>query len=346
MPAIPNYVIGVPGERAPVTAGYRTIFGSAPADYLPGGRWIDGSKTRDPNNYPDTDRIRAGTLMGKVTANSFYANTIIGQNPASYDGGTTLTIGVRESEEVVRRIGASGTFKLTGPSAAAGTVRTLTITYSSVNTSTGAITVTSPKVNEVQTITFGTAATGGTMILRVPKPDGTTVDTAAITWNATDATWLSNINSALDTATGVSGAWVATGAAPDSALTLTASGTGYAATAFTNLFQVLILPTSVTGYSTVRTTTGVAGAFTAGSIVSQADGSETPITFIPDGYALPISDGTGVLSQLEFPKFPIAGIIKTGQLLGYSTMDSSLKTWVKQQLSTVLKGKYVFDDEF
>ena len=42
----------------------------------------------------------------------------------------------------MRRIGASGTFKLTGPPTAAGAVATQAVTYSAVNTTTGVITIT------------------------------------------------------------------------------------------------------------------------------------------------------------------------------------------------------------
>lgn len=113
----------------------------------------------------------------------------------------------------------------------------------------------STAANEVQTLTFGAAATGGTLRLIVPKVDGTLVVTDAITWNGTDATYLAAINTALDGATGVVGGIVATGAAPDTALTFTFSGTGYAGKTHT-LIQVHTFPTSTTTANVVRTTTG------------------------------------------------------------------------------------------
>lgn len=109
--------------------------------------------------------------------------------------------------------------------------------------------------NEVQTLTFGVAASGGTLRLIVPKTDGTTVITGPITWDATDATYLAAINTALDAATGVTGGIVATGAAPDTALTFTFSGTGYASKTWP-LIQVHTFPTSTTTANVVRTTTG------------------------------------------------------------------------------------------
>lgn len=109
--------------------------------------------------------------------------------------------------------------------------------------------------NEVQTLTFGAAATGGTLRLNVPKVDGSTATTDAITWNTTDATYLAAINTALDAATGVVGGIVATGAAPDTAITFTFSGTGYAAKSW-DLIKVHTFPTSTTTATTVRTTAG------------------------------------------------------------------------------------------
>lgn len=46
------------------------------------------------------------------------------------------------AKEIVRRIGASGTFKITGPPTAGGTVATQVVTFSAVNTATGAVTIT------------------------------------------------------------------------------------------------------------------------------------------------------------------------------------------------------------
>ena len=113
--------------------------------------------------------------------------------------------------------------------------------------------------NEVQTVNFNIASTGGTVVFVVPKANGTMVQTVGAAWSATDATYLSNVNSALDTATGVSGGIVATAIASvdtDLGFVLTFSGTGYA-----GLPQAMVrvdgtLPTSTTGWNVVRTTAG------------------------------------------------------------------------------------------
>src|SRR4051812_19588044 len=98
---------------------------------LPGMRTIDGTKTADSGNTPGGDGIRPGTLMGKIPSGGKYANSIIGvTNGALTGAGTTVTVAAEVVTELVRRVGASGTFKLTGPPTASGTARTLTATYS------------------------------------------------------------------------------------------------------------------------------------------------------------------------------------------------------------------------
>jgi hypothetical protein len=112
---------------------------------LPGGKIIRGEKSRDPLNTGDVDVLRAGLLMGEITASGKYAPAIIGVLTEAYDKDGSLklqmTVSAATATEIVRRIGTSGTFKITGPPTAAGTVATETITYSAVNTTTGVITI-------------------------------------------------------------------------------------------------------------------------------------------------------------------------------------------------------------
>ncbi len=236
MPPIGPIVVGLPGLREAKTASYRVVFLSVEKAHLPGGRYLDGTKARDTSNTGDTDRLQAGTIIGKLTAApNDYANSIIGLSTVALTTvATTLQTTAAVAQEIVRRIGTSGTFKLIGPPSAAGTVATTTVTFSAVNTSTGAITI---------------------------------------------------------TATGV--------------------------------------------------------AYVANSIIAPTDGSEAPITFISDVDGDPVivtdSDGTS-LPRVELPKFPIGGVVISNNLIFYSSLDSSLKTWLKQQISTALGPKFVFDD--
>lgn len=101
-------------------------------------------------------------------------------------------------------------------------------------------------------------------------------------------------------------------------------------------------------YSGVNTTTGVItitniGANRiAGCFVAPEDGSQTPITFIPDGYNLLVPDDLG---DINFPFIPISGTVQTGSIIDYPT-DTTLVTFVQQSLSSLAGGKFVFSSVF
>lgn len=104
---------------------------------------VDGTNSSNPLNAPFTWLLFAGTFMGRITATGKYANSVLGLTGAAVaSGATSITTDVNTAAEIVRRIGATGTFKLTGPPAASGVVATQVVTYSAVNTSTGVITCT------------------------------------------------------------------------------------------------------------------------------------------------------------------------------------------------------------
>lgn len=139
-----SQVQGLPGMRAAKTVTHRMVTrGGWIPSILPQGRVIASAKTRDPGNTPDVTRVRAGMLMGKITATGLYAASILGATTnAEAAASTSVEVSAAVAVELVRRIGATGTFKLTGPGSAGGPVISETVTYSAVNTSTGAITVT------------------------------------------------------------------------------------------------------------------------------------------------------------------------------------------------------------
>ncbi len=193
-------------------------------------------------------------------------------------------------------------------------------------------------------MTFGSAATGGSLRLRVPKASGEFVLTDAITWDTTDATFLSNINTALDAATGVTGGIVASGATPDTILVFTFSGTGYAGLPQpTEMISAETLPTSVTTVAVTRTTTGQDGRFVTGSFIAATDGSQVPLSLLPDWDAgIKVTDDTGTsVAVVDFAKFPTGGEIDCAQIINYPA-DASLRTWLQQQLSTQSGGKFTF----
>src|ERR1700712_4189150 len=143
--SVPN---GKPGVLSSYTAIPREVFSANRqfAQFIAAPLTIDGTLSGNALNAPYTWLLFAGTLLGRVTASGKYANSIIGLTSAAYvhTGGsnTTISTDVNTAAEIVRRIGTSGTFKLTGPPAANGTVATQTVTYSAVNLGTGAITIT------------------------------------------------------------------------------------------------------------------------------------------------------------------------------------------------------------
>lgn len=349
--AAPPYVVGIPGLRAVRTAEYKRVFQSTAPLFLPGGKYIDGTKARDPSNTPYTDALQAGLIMGKITSGGLYVNSIFdGLTNNEVTGSTQLEVSAAAATEIVRRIGATGTLKVTGPPAAGGVVRTLTYTYSAINVSTGAITVTALSANQVQRFRFGTAATGGNLQVTVQKPDGTYVTTGNIAWSGTDATYIANFVIAIDAATGVTGGIVPSAISAvdtDFGFELTYSGTGYAGQNWA-MVQVAVLPTGATAPVYTTTTAAADARQIAGNIVQPTDGSETPLTFLPDGPPINVTDlanPTGA-ANVEFPQLPVAGIITTANLINYAAMDSSLKLWLKQQLSTAQGGKYMYDDTF
>jgi hypothetical protein len=224
---------GMPGVSAEKLSKHRVITSDGYLEFLPGGLIIDGTKTRDPDNpdYP-TDllgqtRLRAGLLMGKVTASGKYANSVLGVTQGAYtSGGTSITVSAAEAVEIVRRIGSSGNLKFIGPPSAAGTVAVITQAFSAVNTTTGVITITSLGANLV-----------------------------------------------------------------------------------------------------------------TGAFIAPTDGSETPLTFLPDGWELPLpADGT---SDMPFDKPPVAGNLIGSNLLPWPA-DTSLRTWVRAGLNT--NGQFVFTE--
>lgn len=333
---------GPPGIQAAKTASHRTIFLQRSESFLAQGRIIDGSKSRDPGNTGNATVLRAGTVMGKITSGGKYATSVLGATTiALAANGTTVTTSAAVVTELLRRIGASGTFKLTGPPAASGIVQTLTATYSAASGTT--ITITALGVNEVQTLDFANSP-AGTFTLTVIDLNGVAQTTAPITYSGTAATLVSNINTALNTVLG-SSLVVASGSTV-TAIALTFSGTGYAA-----LPQKLVIVGSneltAGTVSVTRTTPGVNGAFVSGSLIQPTDGSENPLLFVPDweyGIWVQSEDGNDVTS-LDFPLMPITGVVDSDQLLPWPA-DSSLQAWLIDQLSSFAGGKYVFDSTY
>lgn len=334
---------GRPGIGTAKVAQRRNVSRNGALDYYPGGGAIKGTKARDPGNSAySTLALRPGLVMGKITSSGLYANSILGlTNGALAGNGTTLAVSVAAATELVRRVGTTGTFKLTGPPVASGTVRTLTATYSAVDTSTGDITITALGVSDVWTLTAPAGQDGGMYQIEVTTGKGTSAEsvqvTAALAANANTAT----VDAALEALTNVGTGGVAA-VYSDPTLTLTfASNLGPV--------HVRVLADTTNdggvfegGWAAVHTTTGVDGRFVTLSLVQPTDGSEAPITIVPDGYGIVIPDDS---SDVDFAMIPVAGTLDVGQIIDYPS-DASLKSWLRTSLSTLSGGKWIFSDQF
>ena len=131
------YPVLAPGITTPRTASHRIVFHQRGETYFGGGLVIDGALSRDTGNTGNVDVLRSGLLLGKVTATNRLATAILGVTTgATLAGATSITAAAAIITELVRRVGASGTFKLTGPPTANGVVATETVTYSAASGTT------------------------------------------------------------------------------------------------------------------------------------------------------------------------------------------------------------------
>jgi hypothetical protein len=224
-------ILGRPGVSDERQAVYGFVFLGNTVQWLAGGRVIDGEKARNANATGTYAlNLPPGMLLGKITSGGRYAPSIIGVTQGAYtSGGTSLTVTASQATEIVRRVGASGTFKLVGPATAAGSNNTTTVTYSAVNTTTGVVTISDIGANRI-----------------------------------------------------------------------------------------------------------------AGCFVCPTDGSETPLTVIPDGIGVLLASDDRII---EFPQVPIGGQIKSANIQNWPT-DTTLRTYIRDSLSTLSGGKFTFDDRY
>lgn len=235
--SLPGYVGGMPRIGSLRQTAPRIIFLDGQVTWgLAGGRVIDGSKSRDPDNTGNLSVLRTGLLMGKITSSGKYAPSVIGKSNAAYAAGaTSLTLTAQAAVEIARRISAtSGTFKIVGPPLASGVVAIETVTYSAINQLTG-----------------------------------------------------------------------------------------------------------------VATITALANSYISASLILPNDGSEAPLSIIPEDHAgtglkvTDVDDSTNL--DTPFAHFPIGGVLIAAGIINYPA-DSSLKNWLRYQLSSIPGGKFVFDD--
>ncbi|VTT96557.1 unnamed protein product [Gemmataceae bacterium] len=165
----PNF--GRPGVSAARTAQILTVCRSvARSVFYPHGGIIDGA-SRDYGNSDNLYLLRPGLPMGRVTSSKKWKPSVVAVTQGAYtSGGTSLTLTAAGATELVRRVGASGTFTLKSAATAGGTLTSDTVTYSAVNTGTGVVTITNIGANRI-TGSIVTAADGSEVPLTV-IPDG------------------------------------------------------------------------------------------------------------------------------------------------------------------------------
>lgn len=153
MTQIGTPLTGTPSVSAVRSSLKRDIRWAAmpPLLFLPNAANVDASEARDSLNSDNVAILRNGLEMGKITASGLWAPSFIGTIDTAHtsDVSTTLSSSVATATELNRRVGASGTFNMTGPPTAGGTVATLQFTYSAINLTTGDITITAEITNFV-----------------------------------------------------------------------------------------------------------------------------------------------------------------------------------------------------
>lgn len=227
-----NKILGQPGTRTTRTVTPRRLLLRDGIPFM-GYKQIDGALSRDPGNTGDVHFLRAGSVLGLVTASDKIASSIVGVTGVLHDTSavtTVMTLPAAVVTEIQRRFGASGTFNITGPPAAAGVVATEQVTYSAIASAT--------------------------------------------------------------------------------TLTITATTADFA----------------------------------AGSLIRPEDGSESPLYLVEAETGIQVADEDGTNQNVQSTGLVLGGYVDTTQIVDYSSMDASVKTWLKSQLNT--NGQFIFDDNF
>lgn len=111
-----------------------------------------------------------------------------------------------------------------------------------------------------------------------------------------------------------------------------------------------VVATQLVTYTALNLVTGVitcpalAKASIIGSLICPTDGSQNPITLIPDGYGIVVTDAdSGGNVAAQFPQIPAFGHIDTNGVVNYPN-DASLQAWIKARLNSLDGGQFTFSD--
>jgi hypothetical protein len=337
-------ILGTPGITAGPTVTYGQICGRAyqASDLLPGGGRI-ANISQDWLNTTDTNTLRCGLLMGIATSstyNQLYRPSVIDATQGALaNGGTSVTLTAAGAAGLVATQGTSGTFTLTGGIAANQVARSITITYSAANTTTGVVTITSPTVNQVVTLGF-TNSPSGTFQLTIQDYLGVLQRTAPITYSATVATLISNMQTAINAVIPqvASTNQIVVGGTAVTAITLTYSGVNYTGLTFPAI-GVDVGGLSAGNVSNITTTAAVNGAFIAGSFVGPTDGSQVPVTVIADGSGILMGGIGGV--NVDWSVILISQLLISANILPYAPTDTGLRNFIMSSLNNG-PGNYGF----
>lgn len=335
---MPTQFRGVPGTYVGQSATPRNIFTSyVKPTFAPTFYQIDGTASRDPDNTGSISLLRAGLLLGKETATGLYANSIIGLTNGNYTAGaTTLTLTPQAATEVIRRIGATGSFTLVGPPVSGDTVQTYTVAYSAGNGTSGAMTITAlPAVNQIELLTVTAGNGTGNYTLGY---EGQYTGNIAYNGNAT------TIQSALVTlfnARGQGSGWITPTVAGTNPWTITLNGTVPG-----QQFSELTYVNSMGGNSTMSIVdvTATTTQVVVGSLVMPTDGSQVPKIPLVTEYGVDVTDinGNSINQRVDF--YPLSGDFLTANLINFTTCDAGCQAYLKQQLRAV--GQFfTFDND-
>lgn len=97
---------------------------------------------------------------------------------------------------------------------------------------------------------------------------------------------------------------------------------------------------------TTITVTAIANNFIAGSFICPTDGSQDPLTFVPNGWAMPVTDSDSSSIDVPFGELPIGCIVDGAQLLPVWPSDTSLQEWIRSRLSRASGGKFTFSEVY
>lgn len=93
------------------------------------------------------------------------------------------------------------------------------------------------------------------------------------------------------------------------------------------------------------TVTALTQAYVAASLILPTDGSEFPLTFIPEGYGVNVFDAFGTAVDQSWGAVPIKAVVYSTQIINYPA-DASTRLWLKGMLSLPGEGKFTFDDNY